>query len=291
MRARRNDNPYYGNRGVEMVDISDIPFRIGTTSFIYRADIITNVKKLKDYVDDIEIVLFESKENDGLPDLSVLEEIRHIVGRSDTSVTVHLPLDLRLGDTDPDCRIASVDCAVKIIDRTSIINPWAYIVHLNPGMLLETDSQSLWDSWASFCRESLSEIASRTKNSRRICIENLENYRHDRLDSVIEGNPISLCLDIGHLWVQQLDPVPIIEKYGTRIRVVHIHGIRKRDHASLKYVEKSELKRVLDALHAIRFPGVLTIEIFNRRDLKTSLKKIGECAIPGNKGKKIRYEG
>ena len=37
----------------------NIDFRIGSTSYIYPADILTNVEKLCRSVDDIELVLFE----------------------------------------------------------------------------------------------------------------------------------------------------------------------------------------------------------------------------------------
>ncbi|NTW10257.1 MAG: sugar phosphate isomerase/epimerase, partial [Chlorobiaceae bacterium] len=51
------------------------PFRFGTTSYIIPADIIPNVKFLKEKVDDIELVLFESDEYSNLPSEENIAEL------------------------------------------------------------------------------------------------------------------------------------------------------------------------------------------------------------------------
>jgi hypothetical protein len=45
----------------------DIPFRIGTTSYIYPDDILPNVHRLKGKIDDIELVLFEANNAGNIP--------------------------------------------------------------------------------------------------------------------------------------------------------------------------------------------------------------------------------
>jgi sugar phosphate isomerase/epimerase len=40
------------------------PFRLGVPSYVYPADILPNVESLAPYVDDVELVLFESRETD-----------------------------------------------------------------------------------------------------------------------------------------------------------------------------------------------------------------------------------
>jgi len=259
-----------------MVIMKNIPFRVGTTSYIYRADIFPNVKKLAHIIDDIELVLFDCGDDDGVPKPDVLDKIKKIGCKSEMSFTIHLPLSLSLGDPDKATRDTSVDLVSKIIDRTNIVTPAAYIIHLNSGKSADSDFSAGWYAWTTSCRESLRVIIPQVKDAGALCIENLESYHPSRLAPIIETLPVSLCLDIGHLWVQNLDPVLFIEKYRERIRVVHIHGINKRDHASLEYVDKNELNRALNALVEIGFNGILTIEVFNKRDLKRSLRKIRE---------------
>jgi hypothetical protein len=43
------------------------PFRLGTSSYIIPDEILPNIQYLKDLVDDVEIVLFESDEYSNIP--------------------------------------------------------------------------------------------------------------------------------------------------------------------------------------------------------------------------------
>ncbi len=50
--------------------------RLGTTSYIYPADIITNVRRLAGKVQDVELVIFELDEgSNGLPDDDTIAEL------------------------------------------------------------------------------------------------------------------------------------------------------------------------------------------------------------------------
>ena len=74
-----------------------LPFRIGTTSYIYPEDILPNVHKLKSKVDDIELVLFEANNLGNIPKRKDLEELKRISSKWNLTYTVHLPLDINLG--------------------------------------------------------------------------------------------------------------------------------------------------------------------------------------------------
>jgi sugar phosphate isomerase/epimerase len=254
------------------------PFRIGTTSYIYPADIITNVRRLAGIVDDVEIVLFEVARDDDLPTHELLSEMKDIAAEKNMSYTIHLPIHAALGDPDETLRIASSESAMKVVALAGRLDPWAYVIHLNPFESGDPRPDTEWRDWAHRCAKSLSLIASRSADAERLCIENLEGYEISRLAPVLDELPVSLCLDIGHLWVQHIDPVQCIERYAKRIRVVHIHGIDIRDHASLENTDARELNRVLDALAVNGFGGVLTIEVFRYRDLASSLRCIGKWA-------------
>jgi sugar phosphate isomerase/epimerase len=247
------------------------PFPVGTTSFVYHADILTNVQNLASLVDDIELVLFVVEKEDNLPSPGLLDQITGIAGPAGMGFTVHLPLHLALGGPRENDRLSSVCLAADIINLTECIRPRGYIIHLNrdtPGA--ETTDES-WTTWTEFCCTSLADIINRTGAASCLCIENLESYEISRLEPVLSQLPVSLCLDIGHLWVQGINPVPVIEHYAENIRIIHLHGIDKRDHSSLEHMEFREVKNVMDALLGCGFTGVVTLEVFGYDDLLTSL--------------------
>ncbi len=253
--------------------MNGMQFRIGTTSYIYPADIVTNVRRLAGKADDVELVLFEAGEESNLPSDEVLSELKYIASRNRMSYTVHLPLSLELGSDNDAVRDDSVRNARRVIDTTGPIDPFAYVIHLNPPTP-GSGGDAVWLRWCESCTESLSEIAATVRDKKSICIENLESYPIERLMPVLEASQVSLCLDVGHLWVQGVDPLRWIVQYMERIRVVHVHGIKERDHASLKFADKASLGNVLGALVSGSYDGVLTMEVFNRRDLSSSLKVI-----------------
>ena len=61
-----------------------------------------------------------------------------------------------------------------------------------------------------------------------------------------------------------------LETWIDRARVVHLHGIADRDHVSLALVPPDRLDPVVDLL-VTHFSGVVTLEVFDREDLRTSL--------------------
>jgi len=54
------------------------PFKVGTTSYIYPAPILPNVVKLAPFLDEIELVLFESSGQENLPDPSQIQRLKKI---------------------------------------------------------------------------------------------------------------------------------------------------------------------------------------------------------------------
>src|SRR5512138_1637445 len=79
------------------------PFRLGTTSYIIPADILPNARYLAGKVRDIELILFEVDDGpNNLPSPEVIDELTHIAQQHDMTYTVHLPLDLKLGEDGSD---------------------------------------------------------------------------------------------------------------------------------------------------------------------------------------------
>jgi sugar phosphate isomerase/epimerase len=242
-------------------------FRIGTTSYVYPADIITNVRKLAGRVSDIELVLFESDEQGDNLDSQAVEELCELRSAHLMSFTVHLPLDLDLAGKKP-----KLKNALRVIKKTAILYPHGYIVHLDgqadPGS--RNFNRWLENSW-----DSLKTLIEETGDPRSICVENLENHSPQMLDSLLDGSPVAACVDVGHLWKQNLDPLPFLAKWLSRTRVVHLHGVGIRDHQRLSLMARDQLDPVVSLLDT-RFNGVVTFEIFSDSDLVDSMNAFND---------------
>ena len=153
-----------------------LPFRLGTTSYIWPADILPNVVQLAPLVDDVELVLFESDEyGSNLPDAVTIAELGRLAEAHDLTYTVHLPLDLQLADDDS-ARPPSLEKARLVIERTRSLDPFAYVVHLD-GKAIQNDVDDVrLVHWQSQAARSLDQVAGWAGDVGRVCVENLENY-------------------------------------------------------------------------------------------------------------------
>ncbi len=237
--------------------------RIGTTSYIYPADIITNVRKLAGRVDDIELLLLEVDDPErDLPDKKVVRELLQIALDNDLTYTVHLPLTLGLAGNR-----RNVDLARRVILSTLELDPYGFIVHLEDGFWRRSDELP---RWVENSVKSLELLRDATGVLEKICVENLEDQPSRLIDSVLASIPVSCCVDIGHLWKQGLDSLPWLESWLPRARVVHIHGVGRKDHQKLSVTPRSRLDPVIDLLKE-SFSGVVTIEVFNEPDFVDSI--------------------
>lgn len=264
---------------------SNLPFRLGATSYIWPDDILPNVVQLAPLVDDVELVLFESDEyGSNLPGEEVMAELRQLAQTHNLTYTVHLPLDLRLSDDDS-ARHPSLEKARRVIERTRSLEPFAYIVHLDgnhapfsPAGTLRGagDEGQLW-RWQSQATRSLEQVAAWAGEAQRVCVENLENYDPAAFAPVLDQVAVSRCVDVGHFWRQKLDPLPHLREWQARTRVVHIHGIGERDHQSLAMMPSDLLYPVVK--HLIEeMRGVVTLEVFGVQDFFSS-KQALEAAV------------
>lgn len=265
----------------------ELPFRIGTTSYIWPDDILPNVVQLAPLVDDVELVLFESDEyGSNLPTEGVIAELRQVACAHDLTMTVHLPLDLRLGDEGA-VRHVSLEKARMVMERTRALDPFAYIVHLDgkaienepfpcPRRATEGEGAAL-RKWQAQAVRSLEQVAGWAGDASRVCVENLENYDPAALVPVLECVPVSRCVDVGHFWLQGRNPLPHLRQWQARTRVVHLHGVGERDHQSLANVAPDALDAVVGHLLE-NMRGVVTLEVFGVDDLNSSLSSL-EAAV------------
>lgn len=253
-------------------------YRIGTTSYILPADILPNVDYLGGRVSDIQLLLFETDTEGGnLPDAALRRELRERAARYGLTYSVHLPLDLRLGEDGAPGHESLVK-ARRVIEATRELEPVAYTLHLDGARLsppwgLCREKAMPIEVWREQSLRALEAVAAWVPDPGLLGVENLEKWDPEAFAPVLERVPVSRTVDIGHLWLENRDPVPLLERWLPRARVVHLHGVGDRDHQSLKLVPKPKRDPVLRLL-AERFDGVLTLEVFNERDLAESIELI-----------------
>lgn len=250
------------------------PFRLGTTSYIIPDDILPNARYLAGKVRDIELILFEVDGGpNNLPSSEVIEELSQVAREYDMTYTVHLPLDLKLGD-DGSERDQSLVKAKRVIDCTRPLAPWAYVLHLDGKSVRTSDDADLIARWQDQSVHALAIAAEWAGGAYKLAVENLETYPLDFVQPVLDRIPVSRCVDIGHLWLDGHDPIPYLRAALPRTRVIHMHGIAERDHRSLACMPLENVRAVWDELVQAKYAGVLTLEIFSEADLLSSMEII-----------------
>ncbi|MBC7227590.1 MAG: sugar phosphate isomerase/epimerase, partial [Thermoflexales bacterium] len=242
-------------------------FRLGSTSYVYPAGLLANVRQLAGVVEDVELVLFEAEGASNLPDAETVAGLREVARRHRLTYTVHLPTDLRLG-AQGEAWASSVEKARRFIQATRPLNPWAYIVHLNP------EGNADPDRWQEQCLKALATLAEEASGPDLLAVENLENCPLERLVPILERIPVRLCLDVGHLWRGGVNPLPALEAHLERTRVVHLHGVNRQDHESLLWAPADSLRAVLKELVRQGYEGVVTLEVFSAEDFFSSRERV-----------------
>ena len=252
-----------------------LPFRLGTTSYIIPDDILPNARYLADKVRDIELVLFDIDEYCNIPDEDQVSELMYISASYGVSYTVHLPLNLNFSEGAMD---VSIEKALRVINGTRDLSPLAYVCHLECRSLspdLPADALSEWQRQREKAVEALTSAAGIAPG--KLAVENLESYPIEWNERVIRSRGTSACLDIGHLFLRKVDPVPVMREWLGRTSVVHLHGVGTRDHQSLRHMVADQVRAVVRELIRADYRGVVTLEVFNEQDLFESMEMIREC--------------
>ncbi|NMB53094.1 MAG: sugar phosphate isomerase/epimerase [Leptolinea sp.] len=255
----------------------NLPFRLGTTSYIIPDDILPNVRFLAGKVQDVQLVLFElDGDQHNLPGPQDIATLRSLARQSDLTYTVHLPLDLRLAGSEGEAHI-SLEKARRVIEVTRALEPQAYIVHLDGKEERTAADEKAMARWRDQAVQSLRLTADLAGDIRLLAVENLEGYPPDFNDRVITESGCTRCIDIGHLWLDGHDPVDFFHGRFSQTTVMHLHGIGERDHQSLTHVPAEKLDSLFRYLLQNKFKGVLTLEVFSEDDLNSSLQAIHTC--------------
>jgi hypothetical protein len=243
------------------------PFKIGTTSFIYPDSYVQNVKMLAPYLDEIELIFFESAP-DGLPSNHEIKELFSLANEYDLSYNIHLPLDISLGAPEPSSRHFAIETIKQVMDLTTPLSPTTYTLHL-PYEEIDFGNERI-KRWKEHTCHSMETLCTSGINSRIISIETL-NYPIEWVEDILIDFNFSVCMDLGHLILYGLDMKDVFDRYKNRTSIIHLHGANERiDHQPLDLLSKSNLKTILEMLK--QFKGIVSIEVFSYDHLNVSLK-------------------
>jgi len=251
------------------------PFRLGTTSYILPAPILPNVRYLAPLVDEIELVLFESRAAGNLPDAADILEMARLGAEREVRYNVHLPTDIRLGDPDAATRRAARATLSRFYHRTLPLDPTAYVLHLE-GPPTAAEGRDALTAWTDRTLDSLEALFRDGMDRRRLAVENLESP-FASVAPIVSALDLGLCLDAGHLLKQSIPLETLFGPNRPRTVMVHLHGVVDgRDHRSLAGVPDEAWSFVSDWLKTYR--GGVSLEVFSRDDLRTSLVRMAELA-------------
>jgi len=243
------------------------PFKLCTTSFIYPDHYIPNVRMLGPYLDEIELLMFESRGPDVLPPPAVITELNSLAAEFKISYNVHLPTDISIGDRDTSQQQHAVETLTRVMTLVRPLDPTALILHI------PFDERSYDDSlvaeWRDRVHRNLQKLKPMVGKPHIIAIETLD-YPLELIGDVVLDLGLTICLDLGHLMVYEYDLLQIFENYGANTSVLHLHGVESgRDHLALDRLSDTSAASVLQVLK--RFDGVVSLEVFSYDDLRSSL--------------------
>lgn len=249
-------------------------FRISAPSFIYPADYATNARRLAPFIDEIELLLFES-DPDALPGAAEIEQLAAIGNETGVTYNVHLPIDADMTVTDTVTRRATGDRLATAVERVRPLRPTTHTIHLNRRPLDNRRPQAPLDVWQADVTAMMKGLMDRAGLApRALSVETLD-YPPEWFAPVCEALDLAVCIDLGHLLRYGFDPQAVWQRFDGRTTIVHLHGVRDgHDHLGLDALPATQLLKLVQLLR--RFEGTVSLEVFTFERLKVSLKLLRE---------------
>ncbi len=243
------------------------PWRLGATSFVLPAGVEENVRFLADKVDDIQLLFFESPSKSPMPQRLDMELLRSVAQEHDVSYTVHLPLDIRPGSHSAAVRQDDVHEIVRLMEELAPLQPLCFDLHLPR----EDMPVSLWmenlDSFLVLLKRTAGSDGS------RLAIENIE-YPFGPVRTLALENGFQLCVDIGHGLFFDHDMQQLFEDIPRALHI-HYHGVvGGKDHQALPAAQSDLTVNLAETMTRCGYGGVVTIEVYNEKDLYVSLQHV-----------------
>jgi sugar phosphate isomerase/epimerase len=244
-------------------------WRLGATSCVLPADIMTNVRVLAPMVDDVQLLFFESAAKSLMPQPLDVQELRELADEHALTYTVHLPTDLALGAASKVERQEGIVEILRLMAQLAPLAPQSFDLHL----VRESDLHEV--AWLDNLAASLEELSGALGSEKRlVAVENIE-YPFGLVAPLVAEYGFSVCLDLGHLVHYGHDLEEGLALLP-RVRHLHYHGVQNgRDHQALTDVEQARM--LVRRLAEVGYDGVVTLEMYSLENLKASLALLHEA--------------
>jgi len=244
---------------------------LGTTSYIYPGDIVPNVELLGDYVDEIQLLLFEGNSYSNIPDSSTIEYLNSIAKAKNISYSVHLPLDAYPGHEDEMIRRDSVAMIRRIYDIGTALQCRQFVFHYasrNPDGKPFGNLQK----WRDQLSKSTEELLTFDIHPHTLCVENLA-YPFSWVSDLVEKYGLGKCIDVGHLRVNHFPVKTHIKKHLKETQIIHLHGLKRGiDHNGLSRKDRKSTMQLIEQMQQIAYNKTLILEVFQLDHLLESFK-------------------
>lgn len=238
------------------------PFSLTVPSYLYPATIELNVRMLRDRVDEMELLLFESIEESSLPTPSEVETIRALGAETGLRFDVHLPLDIDIASPVPSLLDRSLRTVMRIVELTEPLRPDSLTLHV-----LRSGGEDV-ARWRQRVGEALGQLPAPRS---RFCVETLGWDLRD-IDDILRALGLSVCIDVGHLLLKGRTVASFLEAFSDRISMVHLHGVQGgKDHRSLSHLDPVTRAAVSDWVRTTRYRRSLSLEVFGLEQYTESL--------------------
>ncbi len=247
------------------------PFRLGTTSYIYPGEILPNVELLGDFLDEIQLLLLEGKTYSNIPNAATIHDLNQLADTKKITYSVHLPLDAYPGHEDEVIRKNSVVMILRIYEVGTALGCRHFVFHYasrNPEGKPIKDIRRWRDQ---LCKPTEELLASGVQ-PQTLCVENLA-YPFSWVADLVEKYELSLCIDVGHLRVNGFPVNRHINRYLSKTKVIHLHGLKNGiDHNGLSRKDARSTRQLIEKMLEIRYQETLILEVFQLDHLLESLK-------------------
>ncbi|MBW2434066.1 MAG: sugar phosphate isomerase/epimerase [Deltaproteobacteria bacterium] len=256
------------------------PFSIGTTSFIYPDDYVPNVKMLGPYLENIELLLFESQHTDALPSKQVIGELAILAKDYNLNYNVHLPTDISISSRDPQQQNRAADTILSVAERVAPLMPTTLTLHV-PYEENSFEPEFI-ESWQERVIKNLETILASGIPGRHFSVENLD-YPFELLAPIISELDLAVCLDCGHLILHGDDLHTFFNTYTAQTTIIHLYGVEQNHfHGPLDRLPEKFIVPTMSLL--AKYSGTVSLEVFSYSHLDASLKFMETCWNHHQKG-------
>lgn len=255
-------------------EIFEKKFKLSTTSYVVPDYIVENVKIIGSFFDEIEILVFESRQN-VLPTKKEIKDLLKLSQDLNVGYNVHLPIDISINSDNIRKRNQAQNTIEKILELFAVLNPSTHTLHLEMPLYNRKNDDTI-KQWYNITHESLTSLQSRLVSLKKISFETLD-YPFAFIEPFVSEFDLEICIDLGHHIKYGYDFQKVFANNKSRTPIIHLHGVEKqknllKDHLSIDKLKKEVLEKIMIMLN--NYTGIVSIEVFNFENLQNSLKTL-----------------